>query len=135
MKVTIYVTSEFMGSVIKREGTLIDCGLQKYAQFDRAPFVKYIPKGKRNATGFVKTSFPYLLIIEGWNQPEPADFLTPGITDANGTTIKISRYMSFDERYKTDFDFMILPHLAKSNVILDVRHTVGTELIKELQPV
>lgn len=133
-KVTIYTTSDFMGSIVKCEGTLISCGIQKYAQFDRCPFVKYVPKGKRNPAGFCKTFQPYLLIIDGWNHPNPDDLFNEGVTNADGVTIKESRYMSFDERYKTDFDLKIRDYLLLQQtklIILDYRHTVGTEIIPQ----
>jgi len=133
-KVTIYTTSDFMGSIVKREGTLIDFGVQKYAQFDRCPFVRYTPKGKRNPAGFCKTFQPYLLIIDGWNHPNPDDFFNDGVTNADGVTIKESRYISFDERYKTDFDLKIRDYLLNQQnklIILDYRYTVNTQIIPQ----
>lgn len=132
-KVTIYTTSEFMGSVVKREGILVDFGIRKYAQYNKAPFVNYIPTGKRKQTGFIKGFNPYLVILKGFNNPDPESMMNKGTTDANGTTISQSRYLSFDDRYKTDFD-SVLNEFIKNNpdaVLMDVRHTQNTNVINK----
>jgi hypothetical protein len=121
--VTIYTTNEMFGNIVKREGRLIECGLRDYAQYRNVPYVKYIPKGKRLATGFVKTS-PYLVIIKGLGHPEPGDMFEQ-ISSENGTTVSKSKYMSFDSRYKTDFDEVLQKYLTPEMTILDCRHTVG----------
>ena len=110
-KVTIYTTSEFFGSVVKYEGTLIEHGTKKYAQYEQAPFVTFIPKGKRKALSFVKAYNPYLIICQGWDCPEPGGMF--GESHVKGDVIiKASKYASFDDQYKTDFNEL----LSRSNV-------------------
>jgi len=122
-KATIYTTSEFMGNVFKIECTLVDFGFRKYAQYDKAAFVRYIPKGKRTETGFTKGYHPYILILEGHGHPEPEDmFLDLGKSES-GLNVKRSKYMSFDDRYKTDFDAVIDQILPQKKVLFDERHT------------
>ena len=106
-KVTIYVTSEFFGSVQSREGYLIEHGTKKYAQYSNAPYVQYIPKGKRKIVGFVKGYKPYLLIVNGWNLPKSQGMFENSITNKDNVTIKKSTYSCFDDRYKSDFDVII----------------------------
>ncbi len=130
-KITIYTVSEFMGSVIVREGSLIETGVERYAQYDRAPFVSFVPKGKRNGYKIRGTYKPYILVLRGHGHPQPADFLNAGVTDENGTTIRESRYPSFDDRYKTDFDNMMREYLKTHSPLMDVRHTQGTEIIPQ----
>jgi len=131
IKITIYSTSDFMGNVTKIEGTFNDMGQKDYAQYNAAPFITFTPRGKRTAYIKRATYNPYLLVIEGWGHPQPADFLNEGTTDANGTTVRESRYRSFDDGYKTDFDSIINPYLSGKDVIMDIRQTVGTNIMNQ----
>jgi hypothetical protein len=127
--ITIYQTAGFMG-VQKYEGKLVDFGTKKYAQYDNAPFISYIPKGKRKAIGFIKTYQPYIVVIEGHNHLDTLDaFKAPVITP--GLIVKQSKYLSFDERYKTDFDGLLTEYIKDKKIIMDVRHTVNTNLINK----
>ncbi len=103
IEVTIYTTSEFFGSVVKYQGKLISHGTRQYAQYKDAPFVEYIPKGKRNIARIQKSYKPYLLIVKGYNTPDPQGMFAEAKAN-NGVIIKESLYSSFDDRYKTDFD-------------------------------
>lgn len=105
-KITVYTTSEFFGSVIKREGYLIEHGRRQYAQYKNAPYVIFTPKRKRSSVQIVKGYKPYILILKGWNNPEPDGMFKEGKTK-NGVTIKESRYSCFDDKFKSDFDNMI----------------------------
>ncbi len=124
-KITVYTTSEFMGNVQKYEGTLIDQGKMKYAQYDNAPFVSFIPKGKRNGCRIVKGYNPYILILKGWNHPEP-DGMYGEARQGDGVTIRESRYASFDDGYKIDFNNVIDKYLADNPglLIADYRESV-----------
>ena len=110
-KVTIYTTSEFFGSVVKYEGTLIEHGTQKYAQYENAPFVTFIPKGKRKAIKFIKGYNPYLIIYRDWECPEPGGMFGESYVKGD-VIISRSKYASFDDQYKTDFNEL----LSRSNV-------------------
>ena len=121
-KITVYTTSEFFGSVVKYEGKLVEYGRKKYAQYDSAPYVHFIPKGKRKTFGIIKGYKPYLLIVEGWDAPEPDSFLGEA-KESGDVVVRQSRYRSFNEGYTKDFDELI----AKSNVkiIADFREKGG----------
>jgi len=124
-KVSIYRTGGMMGEVIKEEVYLLECGTRKYAQYNDAPYVKYIQKRKRKATGFVKGYNPYLLIVEGWdNGIDPKDaFVKCDEEIVNGITWSRSRHLSFSDDYKTEFNDVINPILEskKLKVLFDVR--------------
>lgn len=126
-KITIYTTSEFMGTVQRYEGTLIDQGRMKYAQYENAPFVSFIPKKKRNGIRIVKGYNPYILILKGWDHPEPEDMFGNSKGEVrNGVTIKKSKYSSFDDGYKTDFNNVIDRYIADNPTVLlaDYREAV-----------
>jgi hypothetical protein len=129
-KITVYVTGEFMGNVQKYEGYLIDQGKMKYAQYDNAPFVSFTPKGKKNGVRIVKGYNPYILILKGWNHPEPQSMYGEPSTRENGVTVRASRYQSFDEGYKRDFNNMIDPYILKNQDILlaDYREAIKAEV-------
>ena len=126
-KITVYTTSEFMGNVQKYEGTLIDQGKMKYAQYDNAPFVSFVPKGKRNGCRIVKGYNPYILILKGWNHPTPEDMFENSLGEKkDGVTIKKSKYLSFDDGFKTDFNNVIDDYIVKNPAVLlaDYREAV-----------
>ena len=71
-------------------------------------------------------------VNEGHNHPMPDDFLNaPIITDT--LRLSSSRYSSFDERYKTDFDAMIDVYIEKNNtnILMDYRCTKQNNFIKD----
>ncbi len=105
-KITIYLTGEFFGSVRKVEGYLVEHGTRKYAQYENAPFVKFIPKGKRKVCIIQKSFKPYLLILKGWENINP-DGMYGKEETKNGVVIRESKYTSHDDRYKTEFDILI----------------------------
>lgn len=129
-KITVYTTSEFMGNVQRYEGYLIATGLMKYAQYDNAPFVSFIPKGKRNGVRIVRGYNPYVLVLNGWDRPEP-DSMFGESRHENGVTIKESRYQSFDDGYKIDFNNVIDKFLIDNPRVLlaDYREAIKAEVI------
>lgn len=117
-KATIYFTSEFFGSVQSIECYLIEHGQREYAQYKNAPFVKFIPKGKRKILMIQKSFKPYLLIVKGWDMPCPSGMFGKE-ENIKGVTIRESQYQCFDDRYKTDFDNIINNY--KKDFIADYR--------------
>jgi hypothetical protein len=127
--VSIYFSGVF--GVSKIEGKVLDFGLRKYAQYEKAPFVNYIKKGKRKVEGFIKGYKPYLVILEGINTPSTQDpFTTPTINE-NGVTTKMSKFSSFDDRYILEFDEVLNEYIKNNpaSVIMDCRFSEKTELI------
>lgn len=125
---TIYTSGAF--GVQKIEGKILDFGTKPYAQYKEAVFVHYIPKGKRKPTGFVVGYRPYVVILEGIGHPEPDDAFGPSKDDGVLIT-KQTRYSSFDERYSTEFDQKIEKYLSDKKPLLDIRHTVNTNVINK----
>ena len=119
IKVTIYCTNEFFGNIVRYDGKLINHGVRKYAQYENAPFVEFIPKGKRKIVRIQKSYKPYLLIINGYDNQLPDSMYGKSETK-NGVTIKKSRYQSYDNRYKTDFDKIL--ENSNINIIADYRY-------------
>lgn len=115
-KVTIYTTSEFMGNVVKIEGKLIAHGRRPWAQYAAVPFVQFRKKRAKKDTGLIKSGRkPYLLIVEGWDNPDPDD-LYGAAEVRDGVAVSKGRYMSFDERWTKDFNQTIDAEIARGNV-------------------
>jgi hypothetical protein len=122
-KITIYKSGSF--GVQKYEGKLLDLGKKDYAQYKGAPFVDFIPARKRTGSRLIATFQPYLVVLLGVGHPEVPSPFGP-TTVSNGLTTKMSKYSSFDERYKTDFDQDLdayLETLPADQILMDVRHT------------
>lgn len=126
-KVTIYSSSEFFGSFNKYEGKLIDHGTEKYAQYNNAPFVKWIPSRKRNPVQLLKANKPMILVLEGIGHPAPDSLYNEPHYSNETVQVSKSRYSAFDEGWSNDFDLMIDKYIAENNVkiIADYRHTKG----------
>jgi hypothetical protein len=125
--VTIYRQSEFFGNFIKHEGKLIEHGSRPYAQYKNAPFVSFIPKGKRNPIKFVKTHNPMILVIEGHGHPTPEELFSVIVSKDANAKVSTAKYSSFDHRYNTDFDSFMDSYIEKSSakVVADYRFTKG----------
>ncbi len=119
---TMYALCGF-GSVVKYEGTLLELGYQDYAQHKHVPFIKYIPKGKRKPIGYIKGYKPFMIVLKGYNHPEPNSMFDKAIKQPNGLITSKSTYHSFDERYVTDFNngFNEYLTLNKDLILIDVR--------------
>lgn len=127
--VTIYSAGTF--GVEKIEATLVDFGTKPYAQYPSAPFVHYIPKGKRKPVGFIKGYNPYIVIVEGHNHIDPADAFTKPKVAESGLITRQSRFTCFDDRYKTEFDSTLTEYIKDKKVLMDVRHTVSTNQVNK----
>ena len=125
VKATLYTTTESFGNVVKREITLLTHGFQKYAQYDKAPFVEYIPKGKRKPVKITKGYKPTILILSGHGHPEPEDLYVVVDNSEGHVTVSKTKYFSFDERLVTDFDATIDVYIesGKGTVLADYRYT------------
>lgn len=120
-KVTIcFVNSDsFALGVSVVEGRLLTHGRRKYAQYDAAPFVEFVPKKARH-TRRVQTGYrPYLIILEGWNLGLIQDTWVNAESFTPGVEVKRSRYSSFDPRWATDFDATLEAKGAK--ILADYR--------------
>ena len=125
--VTIYRQSESFGNFVKDEGKLIAHGTRPYAQYKNAPFVNFIPKGKRKEIKLSKTYNPMMLVLEGHGHPTPEDLFSVNFSKTAEAEVKKAAYVSFDDRYNTDFDSFIDSYIEKSNakIVADYRFTKG----------
>lgn len=122
-KVTIYAAGGF--GIVKTEGKLIAHGRKKYAQYDAAPFVHFIEKGKRTPRGYCEGYKPFFLVVKGHGHPDPDSGFISEPSGVPGISCQASRYGSFDPRYQTDFNAVIDPYLQAHPgiVVADYRHT------------
>lgn len=105
-KVTIYFRSDFGMGVHAIEARLVEHGTRKWAQYDAAPYVDFVPKRARKVRRIQQSYKPSLLIIKGWNQPKP-DGIYGETEERGGVVVSRSRYSSCDPRWQSDFDAMI----------------------------
>ena len=120
IKVTMYRKSNFLGNIIADEITLIGFGRREYAQYASVPFVKFKKKRGRNVLEYNPGGYePFVLIVDGWNNPNPSDGYDQ-VEKRNGLTIRKSSYACFDERYISDFNELI--ENENLNVIFDARN-------------
>lgn len=120
-KATIYMRGEFMDNIHKVEVTQLAILIGKYAQYDGAIGVYFVPRGKRNIRLKIETSNPtYLLVLDGWGHPDPS---SPYVTTQKtpGAIVSTGRYFAHDPRFKTDFDRSIGPYLHRAHVLADLR--------------
>lgn len=123
-KVTIYHKSDLMGNIIKTEARLVEHGTRKYAQYDNAVFVNFVPKRKRKVRGLIATSRPYVLILEGWGHPDPDSLFGPAErSETTGVGFARGRYSAFSGGWVADFEKRINPYLesGKAAVVADYR--------------
>jgi len=123
--VTIFTSSGFFG-VHKEEAWLLEHGTRPYAQYPAAPFVKFVPKGKRKPTGWIGTYKPYCVILAGHGLPvDPGSPFDPVESTTPGVACTASRYSSCDDRYATDFNAQLNKFLAEypETLVADYRWT------------
>lgn len=118
IKATIYTKSYFMGDIVKTEVKLFKTFKSNYAQHENVDFYQYIVKSKRtkqedNVGGYK----PFLLIVKGWDKPNPDDPTEILSKDENATVSKY-KYKSFDDRYVSDFMNNIVPSIKNEDIIL-----------------
>lgn len=122
-KVTIYFVGEMMGNVHRIKARAFYYQTGSYAQYPAAVEAVFIGKGKRTPRGIVQTAYPSLLIVEGWDNPEPDGIWAEEKVTGDGVTTARGRYSSCDEGWRRDFDAKINPLIASGaiKVIADFR--------------
>lgn len=122
-KVTIYRKSEFGLGYTKVECRKFGFEHRKYAQYDGAIHVAFVPKGKRRVRGFVETSYPSCVVLDGHGHPDPDSPWTAWGSSETGCEVRQSRHMSFDPAWDKEFNAKMAEYLAESGatVVLDTR--------------
>lgn len=120
MKVTMYFQG--MLGVSKVEATTCAVEVKPYAQYTRSVHVEFVPRGKRKARSFVQSYKPSLLVLEGWNHPDPDSMFLPA-EDHGDVMVAHGRYSACDPRWQGDFDTKIAAYLERSSakVVHDFR--------------
>lgn len=133
--ITIYTTSEFMGNLVRYEGSYVSHGQRPYAQYKNAPYIQFKPKGKRKVAEIIRCYNPFILVLEGHGHPEPDGLYSKDEARKNntdGTRVLEANHMSFSSKWREDFNSLIEPTLAKATIIADFRASSGFT-VKERQ--
>ena len=136
-KVTVYQKSEFMGNILKVEGRLPTedeisrmgrvekaFGFKKWAQYNSVPFAVVKPKRKQLFRQMQSSGFrPFMLIVDGWDAPNPDSLYGKPEVDENGTGFAKGRHSGFDEGWTKDFGQTISTYLTANpeKILMDDR--------------
>ena len=99
-KVTVYYRGDF--GINQIEGYLIEAGFQKFAQYDKKPFIEILRKRRRAADRMNFGFGCYCVVVDGWGHPKPNNFKKPEVK--NGLVVSEGKYRSCDPRFNSDFD-------------------------------
>ena len=122
-KVTIYRASEFGMGFVKIECRKFGFEHRSYAQYGNAVSVHFVGKGKRKARGFVETSHPSCVVLEGHGHPDAPSAFTPWEESSTGCMVSKGRHSGFSPEWGNEFNAMINAYVAESGakVLLDTR--------------
>ena len=132
-KATIYKAGGFMGisKLEVREGSI---EMKPYAQYPEAAWVRFKAPRARVLRGFTVTpdhdgSGIFLLVLGGWDHPEPDSMFGEAKTSEAGLEFREGRYSMCDPRWQSDFNTMIDPFLVDQavTVLYDGRILTTTE--------
>lgn len=125
-KVTIYTRGELEGNIVKTEAKLHEIFEgSSYAQYRNAIKMRFTGKHKRQPETKMLTHNPYAVVVLGWERPDPKTVAeTQYVNNAGEESDKITRYVSFDDRYATDFDELVDGEKL-GEVLFDARYTKG----------
>ncbi|AGR47718.1 hypothetical protein PHIM7_65 [Sinorhizobium phage phiM7] len=93
-----------MGNIVVKHVWLVEHGRRKYAQYNSAPFVRFIEKGKRTIRGVIDGYRPYYVILAGWQDIQTQSLYGAPVRQANGTLVSEGRYAAFDSGWQRDFE-------------------------------
>jgi len=105
-KATVFLKNEFFGNINKVEVKDLEIKKGKYAQYDEAYYLTFVPKGKRKRRGTVVYGrFAFVLVLEGQNKELTPMSMFGAAEEGNtpGVTIKKSRFTAFDDGFVTEF--------------------------------
>jgi hypothetical protein len=122
-KVTIYQADSWSGGPVKRfEATAYTFQERKYAQYDHAVWVWFVPKGARKIRQAIDSSKPMTtLILAGWGHPSQA--VSGPETRSGDVTTSQWRFSGASPEWSKDFNRMIDAYIAerKPKVLVDYR--------------
>ena len=115
VKATIYTTSTMFGNIVKIEAVELRMWRAPFAQYNDALHFEWRAYRQRNFRRIVEGNRPYFLVLRGWSHPDPLSFTVPGTSDVD---VFVSRYSSFDTRWRTAFNETIAAYLTKRSAIV-----------------
>lgn len=101
---TFYTTGEFMGNVLRRDCRSLEIDIVPYAQYPAAIQLTFVKKGCRTKLRTVICYHPYLVVVPTDRAIEPDDMMVPLDKPGFELLTQQSRYSSFDDGWRTDFD-------------------------------
>jgi hypothetical protein len=111
-RVTLYFRGEVFGNIQKMEASAFAVATGPYAQYSDAVSVVFMKKRERTPRGFTQSYRPSLLILGGWNHPDPAPmFGRPEPSSSPDITVQRSAYSCCDEGWQRDFNALIGAHI------------------------
>ena len=125
-KATLYHSTGF-GNVAKVEVREVEVVRRPYAQDEGAVFATYLRPRKRKLEQYTGSYKPYLVVLEGWGHPEPADMFNWSISES-GALVGTGRHSACSGGYENEFDAQLASYLEtnpKVEVLGDYRHTQG----------
>jgi len=117
---TFYTSGEFMGNIHRRDCRSLEIFIKPYAQYPSAIELTFVKKGCRTKLRTVLTYKPYLVVVPTSSAIDPDSMMhneRPGCSP--DVTVSESRYSSFDDRWRTDFDKKLAE--AKTPILADYR--------------
>ncbi len=117
-KVTIY--REAMFGIVATRARLVEHGHRPHAGGPAAPYLRFIEKGKRKPVAFTWPDRPWILVVAGWDNPEPADAFAPQPAEA-GTSVESSRFECYSPSYWAEFMARHGAALEKAGIVADFR--------------
>lgn len=97
IQVTIYQQGP-MGSIGKVEGYLTSVSTAQYGGG-----VNYIPKGGRRERMIMTYYSSFIMVVEGWNKPDPGEAWIPMESDNPNLSVSRGKYRGTDPRWVSDF--------------------------------
>lgn len=119
IKVTIYVSGEFFGNIRKVEARLHQVGTRRYAQYEAAPTAIFTPKGARKPRQITQGYAPYMLILRGWDHPDPPSIWDEPKQDGP-VTVQRSKHSACSDGWIKDFE-SALGEVKPEDVVADFR--------------
>lgn len=119
-KATLYWVDAWSGGPVRKlEVNLVEHGVTKYAQYDRAPYVVFYKKRARNARKLTVYGHDhYLVILKGWGHPDPDSPFTT-VVEGNGVTVQKSRHLWVGGPWEAEFDAKLASYAGE--VMADYR--------------
>lgn len=102
--VTVCFPREFGMGVHVVDAWLVEHGTRRWAQYEAAPFVDFVPKGARKARRWQGGYKPNLVIVEGHHAAELRTEMFETVSESDSVRVERGRYSAFDSRWQSDFD-------------------------------